>query len=225
MDIRRIRAKKLRKWINERFSGRQSDFANSINETPNVISRFFMDWDNVGHRKIGEKKARAIELASGMPKNYLDIESELIEVNGNILSSSPNSIGVPIYKEVPLISNIQAGHWNENTDIYSPGDCERMVKVTEKVSDSAYALRVVGDSMQPTLPEGSIIIVDPNRNPENGQIVVIRQNGDSEATVKRLINDGGRKYLKPDNERYPIMEMLDDAHFCGVAVELTNSLI
>jgi len=79
--------------------------------------------------------------------------------------------------------------------------------------------------MEPAIPDGSIIIVDPNRDPQNGQIVVVRQNHDSEATVKRLVIDGGYSYLKPDNPRYPIMQMADDAVFCGVAIEVTKSLV
>jgi SOS-response transcriptional repressor LexA len=128
-------------------------------------------------------------------------------------------------RTIPIISKVQAGTWMENTNPYEIGDNEGTIETTENVSNMSYALKISGDSMTPTIPEGSIIIVDPLRQAENGQIVVIRQNGDSEATVKRLVIDGSKKYLKPDNERYPLLEMLEDANICGVAVAFHRSLL
>ena len=46
--------------------------------------------------------------------------------------------------------------------------------------------------------------------------VIVRQNGNTEATFKQLMQDGGKSYLKPLNPRYPIMELMPDAVFCGV---------
>ena len=217
MQPQKLRIFKLRKWIDEKFNGNQSEFAKSIGEPQAVISRFFMDWDNKNSRKIGEKKARAIELAAGMPNKYLDTE---ILDHPNTLSYTAKTL-----RKIPIISKVQAGHWMENSNPYEIGDFEGEIETSANVSESSYALKVTGDSMHPTIPEDSIIVVDPLRHPENGQIIVVRQNGDSEATVKRLVIDGGKKYLKPDNDRYPIMEMLEDAHFCGVAVEFHKSLI
>lgn len=138
----------------------------------------------------------------------------------NTVSYSANQI-----HKLPLISKVQAGEWMDNANPYEIGDYENTIETTEKVSSMSYALKITGDSMMPTIPDNSIIIVDPMRQPENGQVVVVRQNGDTEATVKRLVVDGSKKYLKPDNERYPIMEVLPDANFCGVAVAFHNSLL
>lgn len=126
---------------------------------------------------------------------------------------------------MPLISFTQAGHWAEVIDPYQPGVSDEWIKTTAKVSQRAYALRIRGDSMEPAITDGSIIIVDPSREPKNGQIVVVRQNHDTEATVKRLVLDGGNSYLKPDNPRYPIMQMAEDAVFCGVAVQVMRDLV
>lgn len=70
--------------------------------------------------------------------------------------------------------------------------------------------------MEPKFPEGAILIVEPDESPEAGAYVIVRQNSDTEATFKQLMQDGGRRYLKPLNPRYPILELLPDAVFCGV---------
>lgn len=43
--------------------------------------------------------------------------------------------------------------------------------------------------------------------------------------AKRVVIDGGHRYLRPDNPRYPILQMADDAVFCGVAVQVNKDLV
>ena len=71
----------------------------------------------------------------------------------------------------------------------------------------------------PSFPEGTIIIVDPEREATPGRYVVVRQNSDTECTFKQLVRDAGKHYLKPLNPRYPLLEMLPDAVICGVLVQ------
>jgi SOS-response transcriptional repressor LexA len=115
---------------------------------------------------------------------------------------------------VPLISWVQAGRWNDVIDNLHPGEGER-IPTKYRVRKHTYALRVRGDSMEPKFPEGAILIVEPDENPEPGAFVIVRHNG-GEATFKQLMVDGDTRYLKPLNSRYPIMEVKPDAVFCGV---------
>ena len=127
-----------------------------------------------------------------------------------------NTLPGPLLRgSVPLISWVQAGDWSEIIDNLQPGEGER-IETTWRASANAYALRVRGDSMEPMFPNGVILIVEPNENPEPGKYVIVRQNGDTEATFKQLVQDGGTLYLKPLNDRYPIMMLRPDAVFCGV---------
>lgn len=117
---------------------------------------------------------------------------------------------------VPEISWVQAGQWNDIIDNYHPGDFSRVVPVSKKMSPRSFALKVSGDSMADRFPEGCTIVVDPDFEPNNGSYVVARVNDATEATFKQLVLDAGRAYLKPLNPRYPILEMDDDTHICGV---------
>lgn len=126
-------------------------------------------------------------------------------------------------RSVPLISWVQAGQWNEVVDPYAVGDGEK-IPVYDPVSDATFALRVRGDSMlnpvgQPTFPAGSVIIVDPVRRPENGQLVIAKMTDADEATFKRLVIDGARTYLEPLNPRYPVIEVTKgELHIVGVVI-------
>lgn len=125
--------------------------------------------------------------------------------------------------EIPLISWVQAGQWACAEDPYPVGAAERMIRTFETVGMNAFALRVQGDSMEPTFPAGCIIVVDPSRTPRNGSYVVVRIEESSEATFKQLVIDGPSRYLKPLNPRYPILQVNSEATICGVVVGLQRS--
>lgn len=164
-----------------------------------------------GHRGIGDDVATKIEDRLKLPRGAMDTEIE----------TTP---GPDLRGKVPLISWVQAGQWCDISDQFQPGDAESWRETTARAGENAYALRIVGDSMEPTIPRGSVVIVDPAIEAVNGRVVVVRQKGDSEATIKRLVIEGGVRYLKPDNPRYPIMEMRADAVICGVAVKVEQDL-
>ena len=66
---------------------------------------------------------------------------------------------------------------------------------------SCFALRVKGDSMiNAAILDGDMVVVRPQQNADDGQIVVARI-GD-EATVKRLRRRNGEIWLMPENDAY-----------------------
>lgn len=105
--------------------------------------------------------------------------------------------------KVPLISFVQAGAFAETIDNFNPGDADEWIDATCPVNRHTFALRVVGDSMEPDFPAGTILIVEPELSPEPNDFVIAK-NGDNEATFKQLTRDGADWYLKPLNPRYPI---------------------
>jgi len=129
--------------------------------------------------------------------------------------------GPPIYARVPLISWVQAGNWSEIVEHFEPGDAEEWYPTTAKVGPRTFALRVHGDSMmnphgKPSIPEDSVVIVDPDVQPDNGKIVVVRLEGSNEATIKRLVIEGPKRYLRPLNPAFPVIEVDSACTICGV---------
>ena len=68
-----------------------------------------------------------------------------------------------------------------------------------------YALRVVGDSMEPEFADGCVVIIDPGHAPRDGSYVVVEFAGD--VFFRQLVFDGERRLLKPLNPKYGGFEL------------------
>ncbi len=129
-----------------------------------------------------------------------------------------------IFCKVPVISWVQAGAWTDIVDEFQPGDADEFIQVFSNVSENTFALRISGDSMTPEFQPGEVITVDPAVQPETGKYVIAKiENGNNEngeATFKQFVRDGGSVYLKPLNDKYPMIDMTGkDFKIVGVVVE------
>lgn len=175
----------------------------------------------------------AIKFARFFNVSLKDISPRLAEQYSGVTLSDPNTAPAPAAKgEIPLISWVQAGAWQEISDLYETGEAERWVLCDQPHGSMAFALRVRGESMrdptgQRSFDDGDIIHVDPERPYGNGSLVVVRVNGDNEATFKQLVLEGGRKYLKALNPHWPnqIIEMPEDSVIAGVVIGKSVSYI
>ena len=93
----------------------------------------------------------------------------------------------------------------------SPADDFKEVRISldkelVKNSESTFYARVSGDSMIGAgLDDGDLLVIDRSLNPENGKIAVCFINGDF--TVKRIIKEKGKLYLKAENKKYKSIEI------------------
>lgn len=164
--------------------------------------------------------------ARGVSRNGLLDAQNIIGCNldwlrsgvGDMSETLQNVHPVTFRSKVPVISWIQAGAWEEVQDMYQPGEADEWVESYETTaSSSSFALRVSGDSMTSpnmgdvSFPEGTILIVDPNRSADSGDYVIAKDVVSQQATFKKLVSDGGRWFLKPLNPAYPTMPIDDPA--------------
>lgn len=132
--------------------------------------------------------------------------------------------GPSIRGKAPVISWIQAGNWLEVE--HQNNDYTDWVAHTASVGKRAFALRVRGDSMTSmsgrTIPDGSIVIVDPDTAYDHGKVVVARLDDSNAVTLKELVIDGTQKYLRPFNNSYPMMPINGNCTIIGVVRQVTQ---
>lgn len=90
---------------------------------------------------------------------------------------------------------------------------------------AAFWLRVVGDAMTApsglSISEGMMILVDPDIVPEPGKMLIVQWPDSSEATFRKLIEEGGQRYLVPLNPTYPKALFTETCRIIGVVVQAT----
>lgn len=102
--------------------------------------------------------------------------------------------------KIPVLGLVRAGELHteyENVLDYITADY--------KNTDEYFALMVKGDSMQPRLYEGDIVIVHRQDTAENGEVAVVQVNGD-EAVVKKLMKFAHGIGLQSFNPAYPLVQ-------------------
>ena len=55
------------------------------------------------------------------------------------------------------------------------------------------------------IDDGDLLVIDKSLNPENGKIAVCFIDGDF--TVKRIVKEKGKLYLKAENKKYKSIEI------------------
>jgi SOS-response transcriptional repressor LexA len=128
----------------------------------------------------------------------------------------------------PVISWVSAGSWEEAVQPYPDGFSDTYEFSDYDSKGPAFWLEVKGDSMTSpvgvSVPEGMMILVDTEADVQPGRLVIAKLPASNEATFKKLVEDGGVRYLKPLNPAYKMVECDENCRIIGVAVRMTGKL-
>lgn len=126
---------------------------------------------------------------------------------------------------VPVISWVQAGQWTEVMSSFTAADAVDWVACPVPHGPRTFVLKVRGESMfnphaRRSFREGDLIYVDPDRQAENGSLVVAQLMEYPEATFKQLVIEGSQKYLKAINPSWPeqFIPINGNCDICGVVI-------
>lgn len=154
------------------------------------------------------------------------------EIAGMSAASTANARYAGQYSpgvKYPVLSKIQAGSWSEACEPYALKDIDLWLESDAHTQGDAFWLLVDGDSMTApvglSIPEGTYVLFDTGREPINGSLVIAKLSDSNEATFKKLIIDGGQKYLKGLNPQWPLVPINGNCRIIGVAVETKLRLV
>jgi repressor LexA len=122
--------------------------------------------------------------------------------------------------DLPLVSAVPAG---KVATMFHPDYVDNYVTVDDVKDPQAFALKVKGNSMAPRIEDGDVVIVSPQQEPHNGDICVIRVDG--EDTLKRVKFEGSYLHLVPLNPEFePVTVKKRDVNFVWKVVKLIKEL-
>ena len=117
-------------------------------------------------------------------------------INNNPIQKNPDK---SVVLEIPVVGRVAAGQpvlAQENIEGHLSIDKSMIGNKTE-----CFGLKVRGDSMiNAGIMEGDLVIVSPQKNASNGDIIVALLGDD--ATMKRFMVENGKILLVPENDNY-----------------------
>ena len=209
IDQKKIFSKNLNYFLSK-MNKTQKEVADAISVSPQT----FNTWcQGIALPRMGKVQKLA---------DYFHIEkSDLIdERNETISKTKRQGIAINIYGRVAAGIPIEMIEDIVDTEEIS----EDMAKTGEY-----FGLKIKGDSMEPRIYDGDVVIVRQQDNAESGDIVIAMVNGD-DATCKRLIKYASSIALVSLNSKYEPMMFTDKeviekpVRVIGKVVELRGKL-
>lgn len=109
-----------------------------------------------------------------------------------------NYIAVDAIISIPIVGTIRCGPGGlayQDIEAYVPA-------ANVKHPAECFYLRVVGDSMEPSITEGDLALIRKQDDVESGELAAVVINGE-EGTLKRVIKKDGALILQAFNPAYP----------------------
>lgn len=129
------------------------------------------------------------------------ISPEQLEAADDSVAERPVTAG----QLVPVINKVSAGYPVDFDDLgYPAGFADDYVRCPDLHDPNAFAVRVVGDSMEPKFGQGDIVIFSPMVSVTSGDDCFVRFTMPHESTFKRVFFEQDQTVrLQPRNENYP----------------------
>lgn len=174
-----------------------------------------------------------------MPYDIIEPIAKALKVRPSYLmgwEESDESSSIHSIKEVPNVYT--TSQKTVRVPILGPIACGDPILVEENYEDykvelkdalphgDLFFLNAKGDSMSPTIPDGSLVLIRHQKDVESGEIAAVMFNGNTEATLKRVKKQDGIIMLVPDNNKYEIMVASKEnpIEIIGKAIEIRTAL-
>ena len=120
--------------------------------------------------------------------------------------------GFEILSEKPMVPSLGFTAAGPYKDAFENLDWQEVENL--KTAQNVFIVEVTGDSMTGVgIEDGDRVIIQEAKEFKNGDIVLARDNDGT--TVKRLIHDNGKIYLKPENPKYGNIPIYPDTRLLG----------
>jgi len=189
-NMKEIMAKNLKLLLDRRGLS-QTDMARDLNIPETTVS----NWMKASTYPRIDK----IQLVA----DYFDVRRSGLteEKPTNLIEVSQKTVIIPIL-----------GHIACGDPILVEANFENYRRVLEEglPTGELFYLQAKGDSMFPTIPDGSMVLIRHQNDVESGEIAVVTFNGNTEATLKRVKKQDDIIMLIPDNPKHiPIIVTQD----------------
>ena len=76
--------------------------------------------------------------------------------------------------------------------------------------------------MSPQFHEGAVLIIDPDKEPNNRDFVIVRVEKTKDVIFRQLFTEGKFRFLKAANQTFSSYEMQQNDEIVGVVIQARN---
>ena len=177
------------KSLRKQYNMTQDELGAKITATKSMISL----WEN-GRRKVDTVNLQRIANAFNVTTDYLLGRDPIPnDSKSEINYAIPLTSGV----RIPVLGSIVAGIPNTAVTEY-----DEWIEISQSLAmrGEYFALRIKGDSMEPTLFDSDIVVIRQQPDVEDGEIAAVSIAG-NEATIKRIYHRSDGIDIVGDNVR------------------------
>lgn len=212
VDIQEIRRERLRRLIGDEYGGNTSRFGQLIGKSQSQLSATLSS-----KKGFGEKLARQIEAAIGLPKGWLDRADDFKNVEEQAPEGFVAVRRVRIKLSAGVIGWAVECHQDEAPPLFFRRE---WFESRGFRPDQLVAVKIEGRSMEPGLYEGDTIVINKGDTAiVDGEVFAVNYEG--ELVIKRLRRDSGEWFLSSDN---PDKRRYGDKR-CGESVEILGRVV
>lgn len=175
-----------------------------------------------GHLQALERKG-VLQRIPGAARAYKIVPEVLGDTSETVIRYEGPGDDAIAFENVKFAGSIAAGFpdYTESSGVVASMQAPLPPGARRRPPES-FALLVRGDSMiEADINDGDTVIVEPG-TPKHGDIVAALIDG--ETTLKRLIKQGAKVYLKSENPNYPNLTPVSSLVIQGIAKQVVRKI-
>jgi len=175
-----------------------------------------------GHLQALERKG-VLQRIPGAARAYKIAPEVVPDLSETVITYEGPGDNVLVMDAVPFLGAIPAGFpdYTESSGVVASMQAPLPPGARRRQPES-FALRARGESMiDADINDGDTVIVEPG-TPKHGDIVAALIDG--ETTLKRLIKQGSKVYLKSENPNYPNLIPVSSLVIQGIAKQVVKAI-
>ena len=175
-----------------------------------------------GHLQALERKG-VLQRIPGAARAYKIVPEAVADLSETIIRyEGPDDSAIEL-RSIPFAGSIAAGlpDYTESSGVLATMQAP-ISEGSRRRAPQSFALRVRGDSMiDANINDGDTVIIEPGVA-KHGDLVAALIDG--ETTLKRLIKQGSKIFLKAENQNYPELVPVSELVIQGIAKSVVRPL-
>lgn len=121
---------------------------------------------------------------------------------------------------MPIIDWDSIADWIDNDGQKIKHKLTQWISTEKRIGYRAFSLKILTDSFGLAFRKGSLIIIDPEQKPSDGDLILLRLKKDGVIVLKQFLADGNDFYIRSVNPEMKGINLLDDSYtVIGVIIE------